>query len=60
MIEEDISILLIEHDMKLCDENLRPGHCDGLRKKKLPRGHLKEIRSNPLVIKAYLGEEFVA
>ena len=54
----DVSILLIEHDM-----NLVMGICDKITVldygKIIAVGSPDEIKNNPKVIKAYLGEEAV-
>ncbi|HKK90274.1 MAG TPA: ABC transporter ATP-binding protein [Desulfobacteraceae bacterium] len=57
--EENISILLIEHDMKLVMSLSDNIHVVDYGKK-IGEGSPGDIRNNPAVIKAYLGEEIDA
>ena len=56
--EGGLSILLIEHDMKLV-MSLSDHVVVMDYGSKIAAGRPEEVRSNPLVIKAYLGEDFI-
>jgi branched-chain amino acid transport system ATP-binding protein len=56
--QEGISILLIEHDMKLV-MSLSDHIFVMDYGRKIAEGQPEEVRNNPLVIKAYLGEDYI-
>ena len=57
--QEEISILLIEHDMRLV-MSLSDRISSWTTARKSPRAPRQRYRDNPAVIKAYLGEELDA